>query len=190
VTHNYVGMQLNYSSNCRISGNGVANNQIGIVLDYYSSNDTISGNNVTANYVGGISVTYSSGNTLSSNNVANNGFGIWFRVSSDNSVFHNNFLNNTKQVQSLLSNNNWDSGYPSGGNYWSDYNGVDANHDDIGDTPYIIDANNTDHYPLMSQYVIPEFPSFLILPLFMIATLLAVIIYKKRTVNIERLVQN
>jgi hypothetical protein len=31
--------------------------------------------------------------------------------------------------------------------------------------------------------VIPEFPSFLILPLFMIATLLTVIIYKKKGVR-------
>jgi len=38
-------------------------------------------------------------------------------------------------------------GYPSGGNYWSDYIGIDANHDGIGDTPYTIDANNIDRYP-------------------------------------------
>ena len=41
------------------------------------------------------------------------------------------------------------------------------------DAPYEIDADNIDHYP-----IVPEFPSFLILPLFMIATLLAVIVYR------------
>jgi hypothetical protein len=72
--------------------------------------------------------------------------------------------------------NAWDDGVS--GNYWSNYNGTDANQDRIGDTPYIIDINNVDHYPLMN--VIPEFPSFLILPLFFIATLLAVIIYRRK----------
>jgi len=47
-----------------------------------------------------------------------------------------------------------DDGYPSGGNYWSDYNGTDDNGDGIGDTPYIIDADNQDKYPLMKPYVL------------------------------------
>jgi len=175
------------------------------------------------------------------------------------------------------SSNIWDDGYPSGGNYWSDYTGVDLDRDGIGDTEYVIDANNTDHYPLMGMFssfntslgyyvnvvsnstiedfeyfefnstikmhvsnmttnqtvgfcrvriphalmtepynvtvdganpiywnytlyddgdnrwiyfsyqhstleivIIPEFPSFLVLPLFMTATLLAVIVYKRK----------
>jgi len=48
--------------------------------------------------------------------------------------------------------NAWDDGYPSGGNYWSDYTGVDADGDGIGDTPYVIDENNTDRYPLMNPW--------------------------------------
>jgi len=73
-----------------------------------------------------------------------------------------------------------DYGYPSGGNYWSDYNGTDANHDGIGDTPYVIDTKNADNYPLMTPYIIPEFPAFLILPLFFIATRLAVTAYRRK----------
>jgi len=48
--------------------------------------------------------------------------------------------------------NTFDNDYPSGGNYWSNYTGYDANDDGIGDTPYVIDANNRDKYPLMSPY--------------------------------------
>jgi len=98
--------------------------------------------------------------------------------SANNLIFHNNFINNTIQVSSSGSTDFWDNGQQ--GNYWSDYNGTDSNQDGIGDTPYIIEENNTDRYPLMAQYVIPEFPSFLFLPLFFTATLLASIVYKRK----------
>ena len=57
---------------------------------------------------------------------------------------------NTQQVKNSTSliANFWDDGYPSGGNYWNDYNGTDSNGDGIGDSLYIIDADNTNHIPL------------------------------------------
>lgn len=70
-------------------------------------------------------------------------------------------LNNTNQVRIFYSMNVWDYGYPSGGNYWSDYNGTDlfsgksqneTGSDGIGDAPYFIDADNTDRYPLMGAF--------------------------------------
>jgi len=61
-------------------------------------------------------------------------------------------VDNTNQVYMEGSANIWDDGYPSGGNYWSDYSGVDVNGDGIGDTPYIIDADNQDRYPLMHSW--------------------------------------
>ena len=70
--------------------------------------------------------------------------------SSGNLFFHNNLLDNSKQVlMTAGSSDIWDNGYPSGGNYWSDYNGTDADGDGIGDVPYIIDEYNQDNYPLM-----------------------------------------
>jgi len=69
--------------------------------------------------------------------------------SHNNVIFHNNLKR--AYVENSLSNI-WDNGYPSGGNYWSDYEGVDANGDGIGDTPYIIDDENQDNYPLMEPY--------------------------------------
>jgi hypothetical protein len=58
--------------------------------------------------------------------------------------------------------NSLDNRYPSGGNYWSDYNGTDlyggpfqnvTGSDGKGDTPYSIDVNNVDHYPLMTPWI-------------------------------------
>jgi hypothetical protein len=43
------------------------------------------------------------------------------------------------------------------GNYWSDYltkypNASEVGNTGIGDTPYIIDANNVDNFPLMTLF--------------------------------------
>jgi parallel beta-helix repeat protein len=180
-----------YPSNNNITANNITANNEGIDLSH-SSNNTITGNNITAGFDVAILLTFSSNyNSISQNNIANNGKGIWLHESSNNSIVSNNFVNNTQQVYVEKSGytNFWDSSYPSGGNYWSNYKGIDLHSgqyqnvtgsDGVGDTPQIIDANNTDNYPLMVQYVIPEFPSFLILLPFMIATLLAVIIYRRK----------
>jgi len=153
------GIWLDYYSDYNsISGNNIANNGNGIHLDH-SSDNTLSGNNVTANNGYGIRLYYSSDNALSGNNIAYNGYGIRLDSSSDNIFCHNNFVANTQQVNSASSANVWDDGYPSGGNYWSDYDGTDllngtyrneTGSDGIGDAEYAIDGNNTDHYPLMA----------------------------------------
>jgi hypothetical protein len=61
-------------------------------------------------------------------------------------------------IGSVSHGNIWDNGYPSGGNYWSNYTGIDlysgpyqnvTGGDGIGDRPHTINSNNTDHYPLM-----------------------------------------
>jgi parallel beta-helix repeat protein len=164
TANNYCGIRLDYSSNNTVSGNNVANNGGGIWLDY-SSNNTLFGNNVTANNGGEcIFLGYSFNNILSGNNIANNGGGISLGSSSDDNVFyHNNFINNTQHVyiETQSYANSWDDGYPSGGNHWSDYTGVDEKSgpnqdqqgsDGIGDTPYVVDENNLDHYPLKEPW--------------------------------------
>ena len=149
---NFDGILLYNSTNNVIYGNNITKNyDIGIVTEY-SSNNSLSLNNITSNSVG-VYLYYSSNNSLSLNNITSNAnYGIYLYYSSINRIFHNSFVGNTVQasVDSSGYTNAWDYGYPSGGNYWSTYSGSDANHDGIGDTPYVIGANNIDRYPLMS----------------------------------------
>jgi parallel beta-helix repeat protein len=75
-----------------------------------------------------------------------------FTSCSDNIIHHNDFLNNNQNAKDKC-NNKWDNDYPSGGNYWDDYNGTDENEDGIGDIPYNISGgDNQDRYPLMEQW--------------------------------------
>jgi parallel beta-helix repeat protein len=160
TTSNGVGIVLEASSNSNnVTGNSITNNVMGIRALQCESN-VISSNSITANKADGIYLWSCFDNIIFANEIANNdyGFNIDYYMldaasSSGNKIYHNNLVNNTNQVSSFYySTNIWDDGYPSGGNYWTDYNGTDGNRDGIGDTPYVIDANNTDRYPLMAPY--------------------------------------
>jgi parallel beta-helix repeat protein len=162
ITNSWEGIDLYSSFGNVLSGNIVtANDVYGIWLNSSSGNNTLSDNDVTANNCDGIELDSSSGNVLSGNNLTANYCGVDLSSSSGNRIFHDDFLNNTSQASVSNSTDTWDDGYPSGGNYWSDYHGTDlfsgpyqnlTGSDGIGDTPYVIDANNSDNYPLMDPY--------------------------------------
>ena len=159
ITNNGYGIFSGDSWYITISGNDITNNGHGIELFEYSMYITVSGNNIAQNNGHGIGLFgnwyY---NSFSENKITENINGIWLYYSSNNTIYHNNFVDNTVQAYSESSTNVWDDGYPSGGNYWSDYDGVDLysgpdqdqpGSDRIGDTEYIIDPMNQDRYPLM-----------------------------------------
>lgn len=151
-----------YCSNNIVADNNATRNSYGIWFDDSSSN-TILGNIATANAGSGIALGSSSNNRVSDNSAIGNGDGILLDNSSNNTIYYNNFANNTQQAALSSSEPNvWDNGYPYGGNYWSSYTGSDSfsapfqnetGSDGIGDAPHVIDANNTDHYPLMAPII-------------------------------------
>jgi parallel beta-helix repeat protein len=132
-----------------VKNQGLVGNGQGILL-INTTDSTVIKNSITDN-LEGIRLSWSSANSISENSIVTNEYGVALKNSSNNKLHHNNFIDNLEQVFVENSSVNvWDDGLE--GNYWSDYNGTDANHDGIGDTPYIIDANNTDNYPLMGKF--------------------------------------
>lgn len=172
LTNNQIGVYFFSATNSSIFKNDITNNDGGIVLSQ-TVNCTVKSNFLVANNV---SIGFSNDlpNYVLENYIAQNNVGLYFGgnppliPASNKLIHHNTFINNTKQVEDLHwtdsyskpSVNVWDDG--ATGNYWSDYDGEDADGDGIGDTPYIIDENNRDNYPLMAPLVTPQptnFPS-------------------------------
>lgn len=136
-----------------IFGNILENPYYGIEIDD-SFNNTIFENKITDSEYS-IYLYCSSNNTLCKNWIADNQYGVYLDYSDNpNSFYHNNFVNNTQHVYLEYSDsiNFWDDGFE--GNYWSNYTGVDLNHDGIGDAPHTLDEDgyNQDNYPLMGLF--------------------------------------
>ena len=163
LVYNYgIAIEIDHSTNNIITQNSMINNDGNALVLYNSSENTGSANEINDNGANGIYLYSSSNNQLIANNISLNvDSGIYLYSDSDNNnIYHNNLFDNNEQVTISSSGANiWDNGIPSGGNYWSDYNGQDNTGDGIGDTPYIINQNNQDNYPLSETFIIPEFPS-------------------------------
>jgi len=175
--NNSIGISLYESYQNKLINNTVTDNSDGILLDQ-SDYNIVTGHTITNNSYSGILIDgWSSNNTFHKNDITDNYDGICITIGSDNKFYHNNFINNEYHayIYNLSyfypphiyksSNNTWDDGYPSGGNYWSDYTGADVKSgpyqnetgsDGIGDAPYIIDENNRDNYPLMEPWSPPR----------------------------------
>lgn len=128
---------------------------------FNSLNIIITNNDIAESSYEGVGIYFSFDNVISGNNITNNQVGIAVYNSSSDLVFHNRFASNTYQAYTEFSITDWDNGYPSGGNYWTDHTGPDnyrgpsqnqPNSDGICDTAYVIDVSNQDNYPLTKLY--------------------------------------
>jgi len=201
LSHNGEGIILVSTTDSTITQNSItANRDEGIGL-YQSSRNLISGNYIANNGRGlglvfwdgrGIGVTDSFNNQIIGNNITkNNGYAIRFAGSQrDNVFYHNNFIDNKvheglqvsmDKVYGLGLGNEW--GNDEKGNYWSDYvtrypNATEVDSSGVGDTPYIINENNQDNYPLIN--LIPEFPSWTPLLITLVAVVAVAVLYRRK----------
>lgn len=197
---NYSGILISHIAGATVGSNVLSNNEVGLgavnVSDLVITSNivgtslahgvsliaprnlTFTGNNVSRN-ADGIVIDSGVGGVLRGNVFWENGYGVALIRSTGLSVVNNTFLENAPQAfDDSNGSNRWDSGYPAGGNYWSDYGGIDLcrgpnqtvciSPDGIGDTGYFIPTNSADRYPLMRiPGSSPRLPvaSFLIAPL-------------------------
>ncbi|MFO8109494.1 MAG: NosD domain-containing protein [Thermoplasmata archaeon] len=186
ISHNNHGLLLYHCDNHLVSNNTICDNfMTGVAIYWASDMNTLCCNNISHNHQG-VDVSESSyNNTISKCEMYHNYYGINFYDTENNTVVGNAIsskaLNDSVCITSDDSNGNliydnslsgvgnlsmdpdtntWNSSYPIGGNYWSDYNGSDVysgpdqdlpGSDGIGDTPYEIPGgDNVDHYPLLA----------------------------------------
>ncbi len=110
------------SSDSKVIGNTLKNNQIGILLG--GSYCQVKDNYIQDSTIGGISTTSTNNNVIYLNR------------------FSRNFVYNAKEE----GDNHWY--YGSQGNYWDDYGDIDEDLNKIGDSPYKISSGGQDLYPL------------------------------------------
>jgi parallel beta-helix repeat protein len=170
IENSDIGIKIWRGSNNSIVANYLTGNEFGLSIHFSASNN-VYWNNISSN-IQGISLSGPSGNNIFRNMISHNKAGLYLDWADNNTIYNNNFINNTRPFYDTTetvfpwlapsSNHHWNQTYPLGGNYWSNFTGVDqksgenqnlTGSDGIIDTPYNLYVNNTDEYPLADPII-------------------------------------
>jgi parallel beta-helix repeat protein len=126
-----------------------------------ASYSVVSANNLTDNVESGLYFA-ASDCIVTQNNISGGKYGIYFTsffaAPNKNTFYGNNFWGSRQQVNTSSAFNGqfWDGGSQLGGNYWSNYEGSDANGDGKGDLPLRVYESNFDSFPLMKPSTLSQ----------------------------------
>ena len=161
-----------YANGYAVEGNYLADNHVGVRM-------VGKNNNVTQNWIlnnaDGFFITNSTNNLITVNRIEKNGMAINTDYGGFQ-VYHNNFINQTigsggswssvilltayfTEASNTTLKPDWDNDYPSGGNYWNDYqskypNAAEIENSGIGDTPYVIGTPAAINSSRINTYII------------------------------------
>ena len=205
IKTNGYAIEVSHSSDNNIKVNQINSASIGTAITdqllsrasvILTKNNNVSENNIENSKDCAIMLQFTNNNNFNRNNISTSKVGVSIYVANNNNFSNNDFINNTQQISAdewyatqwgySVSTNTWN------GNYWSDYHSKYANATEldasgVGNTPYVIEGNNTDYYPLVKQVdvsvtspTVPEFSWLDILPLFLFLPSVALILKHRK----------
>lgn len=169
------GLSIRYYGSFHVYQNNIADNKgFGLQFGENCSDSAVYDNNIIGNRVGinllNFAVPFGTGDKVYGNNLINN---------SVNAFVEHTFYYSPTYLSNGTDMVSWDNGKT--GNYWSDYqskypNASEVDSSGIENTPYVIDANNTDYYPLAKQVNISNIAPALLSTTLIVAIAIAVIV--------------
>jgi parallel beta-helix repeat protein len=155
-SNNNYGIEIVHSNNILLENIKVKSNSLNGIDILYSSDVSVYWSDLGSNGYSDFSSISAQNVTLIGNDFKDNYESVSFHSTSGSVMHHNNFIN-TSYYDWYQGGITFNNGYPSGGNYYYNYEGIDEKSgnnqdkpgsDGIGDTPHVQDI-----YPLMKPFV-------------------------------------